>query len=179
MLLSFAPLLRLNRCHACVQWHAPWMSRSYQFDNANDCAPLQVGWASIPACTVHVFDRITAGDHIGSTPARFKQTSMHVTNGIPLGCSLLLPVHTVICVQTLKVAPHNSPGRICRSRSRVRWCSPRGGRVARRSHVGSRFGSREVWWRCTYAAYRSTPLAVADVQSINAMTSLTTAGPNC
>jgi serine/threonine protein kinase len=25
-----------------------------------------------------------------------------VTNGIPLGCSLLLPVHTVNCVQTLK-----------------------------------------------------------------------------
>jgi hypothetical protein len=27
---------------------------------------------------------------------------MRVTNGIPLGSSLLLPVHTVICVQTLK-----------------------------------------------------------------------------
>jgi hypothetical protein len=26
-----------------------------------------------------------------------------VTNGIPLGCPLLLPVHTVNCVQTLKV----------------------------------------------------------------------------
>ena len=28
---------------------------------------------------------------------------MRVTNGIPLGRSLLLPVHTVNCVQTLKV----------------------------------------------------------------------------
>jgi hypothetical protein len=28
---------------------------------------------------------------------------MRVTNGIPLGSSLLLPVHTVNCVQTLKV----------------------------------------------------------------------------
>jgi hypothetical protein len=27
---------------------------------------------------------------------------MHATNGIHLGCSLLLPVHTVHCVQTLK-----------------------------------------------------------------------------
>jgi hypothetical protein len=27
---------------------------------------------------------------------------MRVTNGIPLGSPLLLPVHTVICVQTLK-----------------------------------------------------------------------------
>jgi hypothetical protein len=27
---------------------------------------------------------------------------MRVTNGIPLGCSLLLPVGTVICLQTLK-----------------------------------------------------------------------------
>jgi hypothetical protein len=28
---------------------------------------------------------------------------MRVTNGIPLGCPLLLPVDTVNCVQTLKV----------------------------------------------------------------------------
>ena len=31
---------------------------------------------------------------------------MHVTNGIPLKCSLLLPVHTVNRVQTLKVLPN-------------------------------------------------------------------------
>jgi hypothetical protein len=31
------------------------------------------------------------------------EASRRVTNGIPLGCLLLLPVHTVNCVQTLKV----------------------------------------------------------------------------
>jgi hypothetical protein len=35
------------------------------------------------------------------TPARF-QASKHVTNCIPLGISLFLPIHTVNCVQTLK-----------------------------------------------------------------------------
>jgi CO/xanthine dehydrogenase Mo-binding subunit len=33
---------------------------------------------------------------------------MHVTNGIPLGCPLFLPVHTVNCVQTLKADPSGS-----------------------------------------------------------------------
>jgi Ca2+-binding EF-hand superfamily protein len=37
------------------------------------------------------------GSHACSLEAR-----MRVNNGIPLGCSLLLPVHTVNCVQTLK-----------------------------------------------------------------------------
>jgi hypothetical protein len=39
------------------------------------------------------------------TPARFKraEASRRVTNGIPLGCPLFLPVDTVNCVQTLKV----------------------------------------------------------------------------
>jgi hypothetical protein len=31
------------------------------------------------------------------------EASMRVTNGISLGCPLFLPVHTVNCVQTLKV----------------------------------------------------------------------------
>jgi hypothetical protein len=30
------------------------------------------------------------------------EASRRVTNGIPLGCPLFLPVHTVNCVQTLK-----------------------------------------------------------------------------
>jgi hypothetical protein len=33
---------------------------------------------------------------------RVLEVSRRVTNGIPLGCSLLLPVHAVYCVQTLK-----------------------------------------------------------------------------
>jgi hypothetical protein len=34
--------------------------------------------------------------------APLESSCMHATNDIPLGCSLLLPVHTVNCVQTLK-----------------------------------------------------------------------------
>jgi hypothetical protein len=38
------------------------------------------------------------------TPARSSlEVSRRVTNGIPLGCPLFLPVHTVNCIQTLKV----------------------------------------------------------------------------
>jgi hypothetical protein len=33
------------------------------------------------------------------------EASRRVINGISLGCSLLLPVHTVNCVQTLKAHP--------------------------------------------------------------------------
>jgi hypothetical protein len=32
------------------------------------------------------------------------EASRCVTNGIPLGCPLLLPVHTVNCIQTLKAS---------------------------------------------------------------------------
>jgi hypothetical protein len=35
---------------------------------------------------------------------------MRVTNGIPLGCSLLLPVDTVNSVQTLKAAQREPQG---------------------------------------------------------------------
>jgi hypothetical protein len=35
---------------------------------------------------------------------RLKRASRRATNGIPLGCSLFLPVHIVHCVQTLKVS---------------------------------------------------------------------------
>jgi hypothetical protein len=54
-------------------------------------------------CTVRVFGRkFTLEDAIGSHACSL-QANMRVTNGISLGSSLLLPVHTVICVQTLKV----------------------------------------------------------------------------
>jgi hypothetical protein len=39
---------------------------------------------------------------IGSHAFAPLEASRRVTNDIPLGCSLLLPVHTVNCVQTLK-----------------------------------------------------------------------------
>jgi hypothetical protein len=52
--------------------------------------------------TVRVFrQKFTLEDAIG-THACSLQASRCVTNGIPLGSSLFLPVHTVNCVQTLK-----------------------------------------------------------------------------
>jgi hypothetical protein len=41
------------------------------------------------------------------TPAPLKLSAMRVTNGIPLECSLLLPVDTVNSVQTLKGGGHH------------------------------------------------------------------------
>jgi hypothetical protein len=56
------------------------------------------------AGTVRVFrQKSTLEDAIGSHACSL-EANMRVTNGIPLGCPLLLPVDTVICVQTLKVA---------------------------------------------------------------------------
>jgi hypothetical protein len=46
--------------------------------------------------------KFTLEDAIGSHAFAPLEAYMRVTNGIPLGCSLLLPVDTVKCVQTLK-----------------------------------------------------------------------------
>jgi hypothetical protein len=46
--------------------------------------------------------KLALEDVIGSD-ACLLEASMRVTNSIPLGCSLFLPVHTINCVQTLKV----------------------------------------------------------------------------
>jgi hypothetical protein len=52
--------------------------------------------------TVRVFrQKFTREDAIGSHACSF-EANMRVTNGIPLGSSLLLPVCTVNSVQTLK-----------------------------------------------------------------------------
>jgi hypothetical protein len=54
--------------------------------------------------TVRVFrQKFTLEDAIGSHACSLEASS-RVTNGIPLGSSLFLPVHTVNCVQTLKVS---------------------------------------------------------------------------
>jgi hypothetical protein len=54
-------------------------------------------------CTVRVFRlKFTLEDVIGSHACSL-EANMRVTNGIPLGWPLFLPVHTVNCVQTLKV----------------------------------------------------------------------------
>jgi hypothetical protein len=59
--------------------------------------------SKVSFCTVRVFgQKLTLEDAIVSHACSL-EASRHVTNGIPLGCSLLLPVHTVNCVQTLKV----------------------------------------------------------------------------
>jgi hypothetical protein len=62
--------------------------------------------------TVRVFrQKFTLEDAIGSHACSL-DANMLVTNGIPLGSSLLLPVHTVNCVQTLKA----------RQRAKTGWC---------------------------------------------------------
>jgi hypothetical protein len=56
--------------------------------------------------TVRVFrQEFTLKDAIGSHACSL-EANMHMTNGIPLGSSLLLPVGTVNCVQTLKALPY-------------------------------------------------------------------------
>jgi hypothetical protein len=49
------------------------------------------------------------------------EASRRVTNAIPLGCPLFLPVHTVNCVQTLKAGRHWS--RSGWGRCREAWCA--------------------------------------------------------
>jgi hypothetical protein len=54
--------------------------------------------------TVRVFrQKFTLEDAIGSHACSL-EASRRVTNGVPLGSSLFLPLHTVNCVQTLKVS---------------------------------------------------------------------------
>jgi CubicO group peptidase (beta-lactamase class C family) len=54
------------------------------------------------AGTVRAFrQEFPLGDAVGSHTCSL-EASMHVTNGIPLGCSLLLLVGTVNCVRTLQ-----------------------------------------------------------------------------
>jgi hypothetical protein len=53
-------------------------------------------------CTVRVFrQNFTIEDAIGSHACSL-EANTRVANSIPLGCSLLLPVDTVNCVQILK-----------------------------------------------------------------------------
>jgi hypothetical protein len=61
-------------------------------------------WQRVDTGTVRVFrQKCTLEDAIGSHACSL-EASRRETNGIPLGCSLLLPDHTVNCVQTLKAA---------------------------------------------------------------------------
>jgi hypothetical protein len=60
------------------------------------------GKSHIADCTVRVFrQKFTIEDAIGSHACSL-EANTRVSNGIPLGSSLLLPVCTVNCVQTLK-----------------------------------------------------------------------------
>jgi hypothetical protein len=65
---------------------------------------LEQSWYSGAYGTVRVFrQKFTLEDAIGSH-AYSLEANIRVINGIPLGCSLVLPVDTVNCVQTLKAA---------------------------------------------------------------------------
>jgi hypothetical protein len=64
---------------------------------------------------VRVFrQKFTLEDAIGSHACSL-EANTRVTNGIPLGCSLLLPVGTVNCVQTLKAKTRSRHGMIVHS----------------------------------------------------------------
>jgi hypothetical protein len=66
--------------------------------------------------TVRVFrQESTLEDAIGSHACSL-EANLCMTNGIPLGCPLFLPVHTVNCVQILKVCSTRPP---TRSQARV------------------------------------------------------------
>jgi hypothetical protein len=54
------------------------------------------------------WQKFTLEDAIGSHACSL-EANTRVTNGIPLGCSLLLPVDTVNCVQALKAWDGCSP----------------------------------------------------------------------
>jgi hypothetical protein len=56
--------------------------------------------------TVRVFRQDFALEDAIRSHAYSIEANMRVTNGIPLGISLLLPVGTVNCVQTLQAQPH-------------------------------------------------------------------------
>jgi hypothetical protein len=78
---------------------------SLTFDEVIDAATVDPTLFTIQATkgTVRVFrQKSTLEDAIGSHACSL-EASRRVTNGIPLGSSLFLPVHTVNCVQTLKV----------------------------------------------------------------------------
>jgi hypothetical protein len=60
-------------------------------------------WLPLGRGTVRVFrQKFTLEDAIGSHACSLK-ANRRVTNGIPLGSSLFIPVDTLNCVQTLKV----------------------------------------------------------------------------
>jgi hypothetical protein len=117
MPLSFTPLLPLKRRRACDQYHS---SRVTPFlyipvhtvncvqtlkDLSRSCSNrTDTMWCTCRGSlrTVRVFRQIfTLEDAIGSHACSL-EANTRVTNGIPLGSSLLLPVDTVNCVQTLK-----------------------------------------------------------------------------
>jgi hypothetical protein len=63
---------------------------------------------------VRVFrQKFTLDDAIQSYACSL-EANMRVTNGIPLGCPLFLPFHTVNCVQTLKDYTMHSPAMVDR-----------------------------------------------------------------
>ena len=88
--------VRLKLLHACGRWHSSQVST---FLTSPHCK-LRPN----PEGTVRVFrQKFTLEDAIGSHACSL-EANTRVTNGIPLGSSLLLPVCTVNSVQTLKAA---------------------------------------------------------------------------
>jgi ankyrin repeat protein len=73
------------------------------------------------AGTVHVFrQKFALEDAIGSHACSL-EANMRVTNGIPLGGPLLLPVDTVNCVQTLKARNRSQRCTLLRPKGTLMW----------------------------------------------------------
>jgi hypothetical protein len=100
------------RCSPLSTSHAPLATncasprvQSSSLSTSHD--PFATNCAS-PCVRCPFQQKVNLEDAIGPTPLlRLKRAGVwpHWANGIPLGCPLLVrvPVHTVICVQTLKV----------------------------------------------------------------------------
>jgi hypothetical protein len=80
-------------------------STAYEDSADGDDDPFDQTWTDAKRRSkeygAHFRHKSTLDDVIGCHACSL-EASMHVANGIPLGCSLLLPVGTVNCVQTLK-----------------------------------------------------------------------------
>jgi hypothetical protein len=82
----------------------PWCTRLH-FRTASFCTERSGHFDAFDQGPVHVFGlKFTLKDAIEFHAFALLEASMRVINGIPLGCSPLLPVGTVNTVQTLKAS---------------------------------------------------------------------------
>jgi hypothetical protein len=93
---------RLKLLHACGNGTTLGSSLLLPVDTVN-CVQTLKAEAEQAQGTVRVSRQKFTLEHAIGSHACSLEASRRVTNGIPLGYSLFIPVHTVNCVQTLKV----------------------------------------------------------------------------